>query len=225
MTATREAIVLPFLFLTVALVGGLRPGAQPLFAPPILFALVLAALLIGSLVQSDAFDPRRVINPSRSVLANVNGICILATLFAGSGQAFSLLIPESGLPRILFSVYFLVMMLNTMAVGPDRVRMLRSLAMMFGVAFVLRFVVLDALSDPAEGRLGRALQLLLEGATLGAVTQEVQHPAAGYIAFGALTMFLIAIWLLPERTRREGALVTAQIGNLDEPGALARRRE
>jgi len=225
MTAAREAIVLPFLFLTVALAGGFRPGAQSLFAPPMLFSLVLAVLLVASLVQSGAFDPRRGINPSRSVLANGNGICILATLFAGSAQAFSLLIPASGLPRILFSVYFLVLMLNTIAVGPDRVRMLRSLGMMFGAAFVLKFVVLDALSDPAQGRLGRALQLLLEGATLGAVTQEVQHPAAGYIAFGALAMFLVAIWLLPERTHRDGVLVTGHIGNLDEPGALVRRRE
>lgn len=210
MTAAREAIVLPCLFLTVALAGGLRPGTQALLAAPPLFALVLALLLVGALVQSGAFDPRRVINPSRSTLANGNGVCILATLFVASAQTFSLLSPASGLPRMLFSVYFLVLMLNTLAAGPDRVRVLRSLGVTFGAAFVLKFVVLDALSDPAPSRLGRALQLLFEGVTLGAVTQEVQHPAAGYLAFGVLVMFFAAVWLLPWRTPSGGALALSE---------------
>lgn len=222
MTAAREAIVLPFLFLTVALAGGLRPGAQALLAPPPLFALVLALLLVGALVQSGAFDPRRVINPSRSTLANGNGICILATLFVASAQTFSLLSPASGLPRMLFGIYFLVLMLNTIAAGPDRVRVLRSLGVTFGAAFVLKFVVLDALSDPAPSRLGRALQLLLEGVTLGAVTQEVQHPAAGYIAFAVLVMFFAAVWLLPWRRPSGGTLAlgvtTTRSGLSHRPG-------
>ena len=197
MTPAREAIVLPLLFLTVALAGSVRPGAMLLVQPPSLFALVLAALLTGALVQSGAFDPRRVIHPSRSFLANANGVAILASLFLASSQVFSLLTPSTGLPRIILGVYFLVLMLNTMAASPDRRRILRSLGVTFGSAFILKFVILDALSNPASGRLGRALQLLLEGVTLGALTQQVQHPAAGYVAFATLGMFLVAIWLLP----------------------------
>src|SRR5205823_8384531 len=102
-----------------------------------------------------------------------------------------LLIPDSGLPRIAFNVFFLIMLLNTAAAAPDRSRLLRSLAVMFGAAFVLKFVVLYELSSPGTGWLKRVLQAMLEGVTLGTVTQEVQKPAAGYLAFFTVALFLV----------------------------------
>jgi hypothetical protein len=102
-------------------------------------------------------------NASRPALANLNGGALVAALLVTSAQIFSLLTPDAGLPRVLFSVYFLVLLLNTMAASPDRVRVLRGLAVTFGAAFVLKFIVLDALSDPAGGRLARVLQVLFEG--------------------------------------------------------------
>src|SRR5688572_12293795 len=201
MTAAREAIYLPVLFLTVTLLGGLRPGSAVLLAPPSLFALILAVLLVGVLVQSGAFVPHRVMDASRPALANLNGGVLVAALLVASAQMFSLLTPDAGLPRVLFSVYFLVLLINTMAASPDRVRVLRSLAVTFGAAFALKFIVLDALSDPAGGRLTRLLQVLFEGVTLGAVTQDIQHPAAGYLAFFVIAMFLVALSLLPSAAR------------------------
>ena len=212
MTAAREAIVLPVLFLTVALLGGLRPGSPFALVPPSLFALVLAVLFGGVLVQSGALDPLRLMNGSRSALANGNGMLVLAALFLASAQVFSLLTPQSGLPRLIASLYFLVLLFHTMAVGPDRVHLLRSLGVTFGVAFVVKFIVLDALADPASGRLGRAMQMLLDGVTLGALTQEVQHQAAGYLAFLTLGAFLVLVWMLPSR---------AEIGD----GVVRRRLE
>ena len=197
MTAAREALYLPVLFLTVALLAGFRPGAAVVLAPPSLFALVLAVLLAAVLIRSGALHPLRVMHASREPLANMNGFTVLATLFLSSAQMFSLLTPDAGLPRILFSVYFLVQMLTTMAASPDRVRVLRSLAVIFGAAFVLKFVVLGAVSDPAGGRLTRVLQLLFEGVTFGTLTQEVHHPAAGYLAFVAIALFLGGVSLLP----------------------------
>jgi hypothetical protein len=149
------------------------------------------------LVQSGTFAPLRVMNASRPALANLNGGVLVAALLVASAQMFSLLTPDAGLPRVLFSVYFLVLLINTMAASPDRVRVLRSFAVTFGAAFVLKFIVLDALSDPAGGRLTRLLQALFDGVTFGAVTQDAQHPAAGYVAFAALLMFLAALALLP----------------------------
>ena len=204
MTALREAIYLPLLFLTVALLGGVRPGAAIVLVPPSLFALILAVMLIGVLVQSGALAPVRLMGATRPGLANVNGFVVLATLFVAAAQIFSLLTPGAGVPRILFSVYFFVLMLNTLAAGPDRVRVLRSLAVTFGAAFILKFIVLDALSDPASGRLTRLLQILLEGVTLGTVTQEVQHPAAGYLAFFTIAVFLVGAALLPLRGNAGG---------------------
>lgn len=199
MTPAREAILLPLLLLTVALVGGVRPGADVTVPPPSLFALVLAVLLMGVLVQSGAYDPGRLVNGSRSMLANANGVVLLAVLFLAGAQVFSMLTPDTGLPRLVLSVYFLVLMLNTLAAAPDRVRVLRSLGVTFGAAFILKYVVLAALSDPAGSRLGRALQLLFEGITLGTVSQDVRPAAAGYLAFATVCLFLLAIWMLPPR--------------------------
>lgn len=210
MTAVREAISLPSLCLTVFLLGGLRPGAPVVLPAPSPFSLVLALLLIGVLIQSGALAPRGLLDTSRSTLQNLNGFVVLVTVFVAGAQVFSLLTPGSGLPHLLFSVYFLVLLLNTWAAGPDRVRVLRSLAVTFGAAFLLKFVVLDALSDTAGGRLARVLQMLFEGVTLGALTQEVHHPASGYLAFFTVVLFLIALALLPVRERddsTDGAII------------------
>jgi hypothetical protein len=204
MTATREAIGLPCLLLTVALAGGLRLDAT-LVTPPSLFSLVLAVLLAAALVQSGALDPLRLMNGSRSTLANANGATVLGALLLASAQTFTMLTPGAGLPRIVFSLIFLVLLFQTLAAGPDRVHVLRSLAVTFGAAFVGKFIVLDALANPAPGRLGRALQILFEGVTLGTLTQDAQHAAAGYIAFVILGMFLLSIWMLPARTRIAGS--------------------
>jgi hypothetical protein len=200
-TATREALVLPCLFLTVALAGGFRPGQPVLLAPPSLFALVLSLLFGAVLLQSGALDPMRLTNPWRSGLENANGVVLVGALLVAAAQVFSLLTPDFGLPRVLFSIYFLVLMVHTLAVGPDRSRLLRSLGVTFGSAFVLKFVVLDALSGPTSSRVARAVQMLFDGITFGAVTQELHHPAAGYVAFATVLLFLVLVGMLPARLR------------------------
>ena len=108
-------------------------------------------------------------------------------------------IPESGLPRLLFSVFLLVLLLNTFAASPDRVRVLRSMLVIFGSAFVLKFIVLAALSDPEGGWLKRVLVAMLEGLTLGTLSQDLYRPATGYVAFVTLALFVGALALLPPR--------------------------
>jgi phosphoglycerol transferase MdoB-like AlkP superfamily enzyme len=75
MSAAREAIYLPFLFLTVTLLGGFRLGGglTPLMMiPPSLFSLVLAVLLIGVLIKSGALLPEQLMNASFNSLQLVN---------------------------------------------------------------------------------------------------------------------------------------------------------
>jgi hypothetical protein len=202
MSRTREAIVLPLLFLTVALLGGIRVADRLVLLPPPLFTLVLAFLLVGVLTRSGALAPERLMNSARSPLANVSGAVVLVTAFGAAAQAFNAAIPEYGLPRLLFSVFLLVLLINTLAAAPDRVRVLRSVLVIFGSAFVLKFIVLAAVSDPAGGWLTRVLQVMLEGLTLGTLSQEVYRPVTGYIAFLTLTLFVGSLTLLPARTRR-----------------------
>jgi hypothetical protein len=199
MTVGREAVGLPIIFLTVVLLGGLRIGATAALVPPSVFALVLGVLLVRVLIQCGAVAPQRLVNASRRALANANGIVVLVTLWAAGSQAIALVIPDSGLPRLALNVFFLVLLLNTAAASPDRVRLLRSLSVTFGSAFVLKFVVLYELSAPGASWLKRVLQAMLEGITLGTLTQEPLHPAAGYIAFATLALFLIGIVLLPHQ--------------------------
>jgi hypothetical protein len=197
MSPAAEALCLPALFLTVALLGGVRVADRIVLLPPPLFALVLGLLLFGVLARSGAVALHRVMNGRRSALANVNGLVVMITTFLASAQVFNLVTPESGLPRLLSSVFFLVLLLNTLAASPDRVRVLRSLVVIFGSAFVLKFVVLAALSDPTGGMLKRALLALLEGVTLGTLTQDVFHESTGYLAFFTLALFMTGLALLP----------------------------
>jgi hypothetical protein len=215
MTPLREAIGLPFIFLTVVLLGGVRLADTAAFVPASLFTLVLATILTGVLVQSGALAPDRLLSSSRPELANLNGLVVLATLWAAAAQTFAMLTPDSGLPRVAVSVLFALMLSNTAAAAPDRVRMLRSLAVTFAGAFVLKFVVLHGLSAPGTGRVKRAMQSMLDGVTLGTLMQEVPRPISGYLAFGTVALFLLGVFLLPYRTSRRTELVIRQSGRTE----------
>ena len=84
MTAAREAFVLPAMFLTVALLGGLRVAHTVRLVPPPLIALVLAMMLLGALVRSGALAPDRLMNAQRAPLENVSGN--IANLDADRGR-------------------------------------------------------------------------------------------------------------------------------------------
>ena len=93
MTAAREALALPLVFLTVTLLGGLRIADAVALLPPSLFALVLSVLLLGLLVRCGALAPNRLVHASRSTLANVNGLIVMLAAFLASAQAFNVATP------------------------------------------------------------------------------------------------------------------------------------
>jgi hypothetical protein len=195
----REAIVLPAALLSVLLIGSVRLAGTTVLAPPSVFALVAGLLLVRLVIQSGTLAPEQLVGGSRSVLANLNGTVVLVSLWLASAQALAVLIPATGLPRILFGVFLLILLVNTAAASPDRARLLRSLAVTFGALFLLKFVVLSELSSPGETRLKRVLQTLLEGVTLGSLLQPPAHPASGYLALATLLLFLVGLFLLPVR--------------------------
>jgi hypothetical protein len=198
-TVQREAIVLPGVFLTVLLLGSLRIAEPAVLVPPSPYALVLGLLLLRVVIQSGALAPERLLSGSRSELANLNGLAVLTTLWAAAAQILAVLTPESGVPRLAFSVFFLILLLNTAAAAPDRRRLLRSLAVTFGAAFVLKFAFLQAMSAPGTGPLRRAMLALLDGVTLGALVQDAAHPATAYLALFSVVLFLFGVFLLPYR--------------------------
>ena len=199
MTAVREALVLPAIFLTVALVGGLEPGASRPWVAASTFSLVLAFLLIGVLSRSGALAPEQLLHASRGSLANANGLVVLVSLFAASAQVVHMLTPRAGLPSLMVALVMFLMLLNTFVVQPDRRRVLQSLAVVLGSAFVLKFVLLAALAGADGGRTRSVLIALFDLATLGTITQEPLAPASGYLAFGVGVLYLAGIAALPVR--------------------------
>ena len=198
MTAVTEALVLPFVFLTIALLGGLEFNtAGAVWSGPSLFSLVLALLLIGGLVRSGTLAPDRLLHASRSSLANANGAVLLASVFAAAAQVFQMLTPREGLPMLLVGVLLFVLLVNALAATPDRVSLLRSVSIVTGSAFLLKFVVLAALGDVDGSRTKRVILALFDVATLGTIAQAPLHPAAGYLAFFVTVMFLIGVSSLP----------------------------
>ena len=154
-------------------------------------------VLLAILVRSGALAPDRLMHASRSAVANANGLTVLLSLFAASAQVITLVVPDSGVPAVMVWAVLLSLLLQAFAIGPDRERLLRGLLVTFGAVFVLKFIVLAALSAPAESRIGRAIQLLFEGVTLGGVSQRPTHAVEGYLAFVTLLMYLVGVALLP----------------------------
>jgi hypothetical protein len=225
--AVREALVLPLIFLLVAAGGGFRSGATDgawRFLPPTPMSLVLGLLLVGVLVRTGVLSPWALIGPHRAGLANANGAMLLATLLLASAQIFTALSPESGLLQVLASVFFLLLLTNTLAARPTRGRAMQSLGVVLLAAFVLKYVVLDALYAPEGSLARRVVTTLLEGVSLGALGYTAHGTATGYVAFVVVVAYLFALVLLPGEegeagTPRRGILLRPDDhdGRLSEP--------
>jgi hypothetical protein len=197
-TLLLEAIALPLLFLTVALAGGFRltPAGEMRLIPPSLFSLVLAALLIGALVQSGALRPSQLLGRD-SLLELSSGLVLVAAIFAASAQILNGLVPEQGLLAVLFNIFFAVLLSNTIAAEPTPPRLLRSLGVTFAWALLMKFVFLPSLAAAPEASWGaRVTAAVVRGATLGTLAVDPWPPAVGYLMFAAAALYLLGLWLL-----------------------------
>ncbi len=197
--AFARSFVLPTIFLTVALLGGLRVSAEAkafIFIAPPLITLLLAVLLMMLFVRGRAVEIHRWISTDQPPLANVSHALTLIALFFASAQAFNSVLPERGVLHWLFSLFFLWTLWNNQFSSFDARRLLRSLAVLFGTAFVLKHILLASLYDPAGGWLKRLAGVLLEGVSLGSLDTQVFAPATGYISFFTLALYVAGLVLL-----------------------------
>jgi hypothetical protein len=215
-TAVREAIVLPLMLLTATLLASAQPGAHVAFVAPSLYSLVLGTLVIAALVRSGALDPARLLHGSRPILANANGAVVLVTLLGAAAAVLAMILPASGLPRFFVALFLLVLLVNTLVAQPDRVRLLRSLAVILGSGLLIKFVILASLSEPGANTTSRVLVALFDAATFGSIAQEPQTPAAGYLAFAASVLFLGAAALLPPPRPQPPVQVTTAVSRIEE---------
>lgn len=198
--ALVEFLLLPSVFLTVALLGGLRVAAETgafVFVVPPLVTLVCALLLLSLAARGQLIRLDRWLSGDQRPLTNVAHALTLAALFFASAQAFNSVLPEAGLLRWMFSFFFLWTLWNNQFARFDAGRLLRSLAVLFGTAFLLKHLLLAGLQAPGGSLARRLVGALLEGVTLGALDAPAYAPATGYISFFTLLLYVAGLALLP----------------------------
>src|ERR671919_2155433 len=197
--ALLDFIVLPFLFLTVALLGGLRIGAESrtfIFIAPPLVTLLLAVLLMLLLVRGGLLRFQQWVGSDLLPLTNIAHIWMFITIFFASAQAFNSVLPERGLLHWLFSFFFLWTLWNNQFSSFDARRLVRSLVVLFGTAFVLKHMLLASLYAPDGGWLKRLAGALAQGVSLGTLDAPMFAPATGYISFFTLILYIAGLILL-----------------------------
>jgi hypothetical protein len=193
-------IILPLIFLTVTLIGGLRfalPDNAFIFLKPELICLIFASILLilyfrAKLIQldgwfSDKFTP----------LKNAVNALVLLTLFTASAQVFNALLPEKGLPFWIVSFCFLWTLWNNLFAEFNTKRLLQSLGGLFGLAFIVKYLLLANLVAPTTESWWQAI---VQNPTQQALTWLLELPkfssATGYIQFFTLVFYLIGLFLL-----------------------------
>ena len=209
--ALVDFVVLPFLFLTVALLGGLRIGAENgtfIFIAPPLVTLLLATLLMLLLVRGGLLRLHQWVGSDFPPFTNVAHIWMFITVFFASAQAFNSVLPERGLLHWLFSFFFLWTLWNNQFSSFDARRLLRSLAILFGTAFVLKHMLLASLYSPDGSWLKRVAGTLLQGVALGTLDAPAFAAVTGYIAFFTLALYVAGLILLGFAGNDEITVVT-----------------
>jgi hypothetical protein len=135
----------------------------------------------------------RWVSNDREPLTNISHVWMLLTLFFASAQAFNSVLPERGLLHWLFSFFFLWTLWNNQFSNFDPRRLLRSLTVLFGTAFVLKHLLLSSLYSPDGGWLKKLAGALLQGASLGTLDAPAFAPATGYISFFTLALYVAGL--------------------------------
>lgn len=199
-------ILLPMLLLTVALLGGLRVSGDNhafIFIAPPLITLILAVLLMLLFVRGHLVELHAWVRSDYPLMVNVSHVLTLLALFFASAQSFNSVLPETGLLFWLFSFFFLWTLWNNQFSAFDARRLLRSLTVLFGTAFVLKHMLLASLYAPEGSWLKRLAGVVLEGISLGTLDAPRFAPATGYISFFTLALYVTSLMLLTPQPASE----------------------
>ena len=199
-------LLLPIVFLTVSLLGGLRIASQDgafVFHRPALVCLIFAAIMLVLFARAKVIEPDGWFSESYPVLKNLANGAVIATLFAAATQIFNSLLPEQGLPFWIVAFCFFWTLWNNLFAEFDTRKLFRSLGGLFGLAFVAKYLVLANLTAPG----GRTwFEALTENPGQEAITRLLDLPrysgATGYIQFFAVGLFLLGLYRFPASTRK-----------------------
>lgn len=200
----RLYLLAPFVFLTVALLGGLRIGSakgELVFWRPSLFCLIAAAILIVLYFRAGLLRVSGWFSDDFPALRNAANGAVIVSLFAASVQVFNSLIPEQGIPFYVVAFCFFWALWNNLFAEFDVRRLVRSLGALFGLAFVVKYLILLNLTAP-EGE--SFWQSVWQNTTKEAVTRLFDLPrfagATGYIQFFSVVFYLLGLTFLKQST-------------------------
>lgn len=199
-------ILLPAIFLTVTLLGGLRLGALDnafIFLKPPLVCLVFAAMTLVLFFRSGSIALDGWLGEDWPGLQNAANLVVLLTLFTATVQLYNSLLPEQGLPFWVIGFCFFWTIWNNLFAEFEAKRLLKSLIALFGLAFVVKFLVLANLTAPPAGSWW---QRIIENPGKEAFTWLLELPkysaGTGYIQFFTLALYLVGLFLIPQRTQK-----------------------
>ncbi len=200
----RLYLLVPFLFLTVALLGGLRIGSERsdfIFVRPALFCLIAAAILLVLFFRAGLLRLDGWFSESFSALKNVANAGVILSLFAATVQNFNSLIPELGLPFWVVAFCFFWTLWNNLFAEFDTRRLIRSLGALFGLAFVVKYLILLNLTAPVAESWWQGI---IQNPAKESVTWLFSLPrygaATGYIQFFSVVFYLLGLFLLAPET-------------------------
>jgi hypothetical protein len=192
-------ILLPTIFLSVALLGGLRVSSTTqtlIFIKPPLITLILAVLLALLFIRGQLLVITDWISSHHPVVVNISGTLTVIALFFASAQAFNSVLPEQGLLHWMFSFFFLWTLWTNQFALFDARRLLRSLSVLFGTAFILKHLIFASLYQENGSWLKRLTGVILEGISLGTLDTQAFAPATGYISFFTLLLYVAGLFFI-----------------------------
>lgn len=205
--AIRNYLFLPFVFLTVALLGGLRVGtisSDFLFLKPAVVCLIFASALLILFFRANLIRFDGWFSESFSTLKIGANAMVLLALFAASVQVFNSLLPERGLPFWVIGFCFFWTLWNNLFAEFDTKKLLKSLGAMFGLAFVVKYLLLANLTAPANETWWQGIfQNPAQEAFTWLLDLPRFAPATGYIQFFTLVFYLIGLFLLKPEMKED----------------------
>lgn len=194
-------VALPLVFLSVCLLGGMRLSLETnafIFLAPSLFNLVLAVMLVAAIVRGRLITVENWFSPDFTPLKNIANGLIVLTLFFASVQALNSILPEKGFAFVLTAFFLLWTLWTNLFAELKAEKLLRSLAALFGLAFVFKYVFLASLvASPADESWMRKLtESLLQGVSLGLLEIPKYSGVTGYVAFFTLILYAAGLLLL-----------------------------
>lgn len=199
-------LILPILFLAVTLFGGLRLGEKDsafIFLKPALVCLVFAALTLVLFVRSGFFAIDGWFSDRLTPLQNAANAAVMVTLFTATVQLYNGLLPESGLPFWVVGFCFFWTIWNNLFAEFDPKRLLRSMVGLFGLAFVVKYLVLANLTAPsADSWIERIIANPGKEAFTWLLDLPRYSSATGYIQFFTVSLYLAGLYLFPASTKQ-----------------------